>query len=486
MVSFVLSCSTIPSRIEHLVKLIPLMKIRYQYFVINICNEYKRFGKFKVPKSLLQLCKKDKRVVFNFIDDFGPIGKYIGGFNFMKKKNLIDHKLIIIDDDILYNKDLFYDLIDNKNEYNITCSSGFNFSLNLKYNPIEGDCEFVEGYGGICFNYDQFNEFISFYSNYYKCINNFSDDDLIQKYLQASFLGDDFILSEIYKSKYAIDNGRKYLQPQQYGYGKEALHNNNIFGSNLGSYYHLKSNIEIFKTFQNKFKLNNEIKKRSYPVENNTKFKFDKPKVCFTKKVCIFTWYDEGIKEYADITSEINNEYCKREGFTFYKDDNRRLNDRTPHWERLPLFLELFKKKYDYVIWIDADACFRFHKNKLKEIINEYEKYNIIFSYDNPYSKNINSGFMIMKNNDYTKEYITKLINDKDPTYFFRPNWDQEKINQFYDKNVNNIKNNSCILSYHLLQDFHLRNPNSLIIHLAGIDKEKRIKIFSQLKNKIL
>jgi len=242
MVSFVLSCSTIPSRIEHLVKLIPLMKIRYQYFVINICNEYKRFGKFKVPKSLLQLCKKDKRVVFNFIDDFGPIGKYIGGFNFMKKKNLICCKLIIIDDDILYNKDLFYDLIDNKNEYNITCSSGFNFSLNLKYNPIEGDCEFVEGYGGICFNYDQFNEFISFYSNYYKCIHNFhkrsdplEDDDLIQKYLQASFLGDDFILSEIYKSKYAIDNGRKYLQPQQYGFGKEALHNNNIFGSNLGS-----------------------------------------------------------------------------------------------------------------------------------------------------------------------------------------------------------------------------------------------------------
>ena len=472
MVSFVLSCSTIPSRIEHLVKLIPLMRIRYQYFVINICNEYKRFGKFKLPKSLLQLCKKDKRVVFNFIDDFGPIGKYIGGFNFMKKKNLIDHKLIIIDDDILYNKDLFYDLIDSKNDYNITCSSGFNFSLNLKYNPIEGDCEFVEGYGGICFNYDQFNEFISFYCNYYKCIHNFKDEDLIQKYLQASFLGDDFILSEIYKSKYAIDKGRKYLQPQEYGFGKEALHNNNIFGSNLGSYYHLKSNIDIFKTFQNKFKLNNEIK-------NRTKFKF-------AKKVCIFTWYDEGIKEYADITSEINHEYCKREGFTFYKDDNRRLNDRTPHWERLPLFLELFKKDYDYVIWIDADACFRFHKNKLKEIINEYEKYNIIFSYDNPYTKNINSGFMIMKNNDYTKEYITKLINDKDPTYFFRPNWDQEKINQFYDRNVNNIKNNSCILSYHLLQDFHLRNPSSLIIHLAGIDKEKRIKIFSELKNKIL
>ena len=471
---FILSCSTIPSRINYLIQIIPLIKARYKYFIINICSEYKRFGKFKIPKSLLLLCKKDKRIVFQFMDDLGPINKYIGGFNFIKKKKLYNDKLIIIDDDILYNKDLFYDLIDSKNDYNITCSSGFNFTPQgeQKYNPIEGDCEFVEGYGGICFNYDQVSNFILWYSKFYKLIDfKNKNKDIIENYLQASFLGDDFILSEIYNSKYAIDNGRKYLQPQEYGFGKEALHNNNIFGSNLGSYYHLKSNIDIFKTFQNKFKLNNEISEA-------TKFKF-------TKKVCIFTWYDEGIKEYADITSEINHEYCKREGFIFYKDDNRRLNDRTPHWERLPLFLELFKKDYDYVIWIDADACFRFHKNKLKEIINEYEKYNIIFSYDNPYTKNINSGFMIMKNNDYTKEYITKLINDKDPTYFFRPNWDQEKINQFYDRNVNNIKNNSCILSYHLLQDFHLRNPSSLIIHLAGIDKEKRIKIFSELKNKI-
>lgn len=469
---FILSCSTIPSRIEKLCQLIPLMKIRYKFFVINICSNYKRFGKFKLPKCLLNLCKKDKRIVFNFIDDYGAICKYIGGFEFMKKKNLIDHKLIIVDDDILYNKDLFYELIDNKKEFNITCSSGFNFSINHRYNPTEGDCEFVEGYGGICFDYKQLNDFILFYANYYKCINNFQDDDEIQKYLQASFLGDDFILSEIYKSKYAIDKGRKYLQPQEYGNGQEALHNNNIFGSNLGSYFHLKSKIEIFKTFQNKYKLNNEIK-------NNKKLNFD-------KKVCIFTWYDEGIKEYADITADINRKYCLREGFTFLKDDIKRMNNRHPAWERLPLFLELCKKDFDYIVWIDADACFRFHKNKLKDIINEYEKYDIIFSYDNPYTKNINSGFMIMKNNDYTKQYIKDIIDDKDSTYFFRPNWDQEKINQFYDKNVNNIKNHSCILSYHLLQDFHLKNPNSLIIHLAGQNKEKRIKIFSELKNKIL
>ena len=71
--------------------------IRYKYFVINICSNYKRFGDFKIPKSLLQLCKKDNRVVFNFIYDYGAVCKYIGGFQFMKKKKLYHDKLIIID-----------------------------------------------------------------------------------------------------------------------------------------------------------------------------------------------------------------------------------------------------------------------------------------------------------------------------------------------------------------------------------------------------
>ena len=66
--------------------------------------------KFKIPKSLLNICKKNKKIVFQFIDDYGPICKYIGGFKFMKKKKLSNDKLIIIDDDTLYNKDLFYEL----------------------------------------------------------------------------------------------------------------------------------------------------------------------------------------------------------------------------------------------------------------------------------------------------------------------------------------------------------------------------------------
>ena len=229
MVKFILSVSTIPTRIDYLIKIIPLMKIRYNYFVINICCNYKRFGKFKISRDLLNLCKNNNRIVFQFIDDAGPLNKYIGGFNFMKKKKLYDNYLIIVDDDTVYNRELFYHLIDDKSTNNITTGSGFNYDKNRNYDIVVGCSEMVEGYAGVCFEYNQLDEFIMYYSKYYKC-------------------------------KWAIPNGRNLIQPQEYGFNNDALHRNGIFGSNMGSYNFLNENITILETFKKKFNLNNEIR----------------------------------------------------------------------------------------------------------------------------------------------------------------------------------------------------------------------------------
>ena len=258
---FVLSCATTPKRIHNLLCIIPQLKLNYKYFVINICEEYKRFGKFKIPKALLKLSKQNKRVVFQFVDDFGPVCKYIGGFQFMKKKNLKDDKLIIIDDDTFYHKDLFYELMDEKTTTNITTGSGFNYGENGNYQIVYGSTQMVEGYGGICFDYDQCSDFINWYVGFYKCIAGGGDaiGDLLDKYLMASFLGDDFILSNVYTEKSAIKGGRQYIRPCDYGFNADALHKNNVFGSNMGSYSFLKENIIILETFKLKYLLNQSI-----------------------------------------------------------------------------------------------------------------------------------------------------------------------------------------------------------------------------------
>lgn len=255
---FILSCSTTPTRIDKLIKIIPRLKCSYKYFVINICDHYKRFGEFKIPKELLQLCKREKRVVFQFIDDYGPVCKYIGGFKFMKKKRLYNDKLIIIDDDTFYIKDLFYELMELKTNNNITTGSGFNYGKDGNYQIVCGSTQMVEGYGGVCFDYNQSNEFLEWYVQFYKHFD-FKSNDIIDKYLSASFLGDDFLLSHLYKDKWAISNGRQYIKPFDYGFNDDALHRNNVFGSNMQSYKYLKDNISILKTFENKYLLNKQI-----------------------------------------------------------------------------------------------------------------------------------------------------------------------------------------------------------------------------------
>jgi len=256
---FVLSCSTTPKRINYLIQLLSQMKLRYKYFVINICSRYKRFGEFKIPKELLKLCKMNNKIIFQFVDDYGPLCKYIGGFKFLEKKKLYNDKLIIVDDDTFYHNNLFYGLMDDKTDSNITTGSGFDYDNNRNYKITTGQVEMVEGYGGVCFNYNQISNIIIHYSKYYKCINSFKSDDLVEKYLCASFLGDDFIISQMYKDKYAIKDGRKLLNPCSYGFEEDALHKNNSFGSNMGSYLFLYENIKILETFVNKYELNKEI-----------------------------------------------------------------------------------------------------------------------------------------------------------------------------------------------------------------------------------
>jgi len=258
---FILSCSTIPSRINKLITILHhTVNIRYKYFIINLCVKYKRFGEFQIPKELIYLCKSNNRIIFNIVDDYGPVCKYIGAFQKIKQRIKVrqDDKIIIIDDDTMYHPDLFYELMNEKTKDNITTGSGFDYDENRNYKIIEGKTDMVEGYGGICFDINQFDPFIFWYVKFYKHFD-FKSDNLIDKYLAASFLGDDFILSNCYENKFAISNGRRYINPQQYGFDNDALHKNNVFGSNMGSYNFLYQNIEILETFKLKYKLNKEI-----------------------------------------------------------------------------------------------------------------------------------------------------------------------------------------------------------------------------------
>ena len=269
---YILSLTTTPTRIEKFLDHLELFEAgnKAELVIINVCSYYRRMNiEFKLENKhqyrLNDINKKLKRLkyVFNISSDYGAITKYIGGITYCKKNKIKNKYIIIVDDDTLYNHNLFNDLIACKDKKNITSGSGFNFDKTFSYHIVpSGPCQVLEGYCGVAFDLNQINNDLLKLVEYFKCVDFKYNDHLINDYLKACIMGDDFIISHRYKHKICIKNGRKMVQPLEYGFQDDALHKNNIFGSNMKSYKFLFDNLKVLYTFYRKIDLNRQIIKK--------------------------------------------------------------------------------------------------------------------------------------------------------------------------------------------------------------------------------
>lgn len=181
-------------------------------------------------------------------------------------------------------------------------------------------------------------------------------------------------------------------------------------------------------------------------------------------------WYDETIASYGNINYEINKKYCDKNNIELIRCNERRYSNRHSAWERIPLILK-YINEYDYVMWIDADAHFYIDSKNIMDLINTNTSSNFIFSKD--ISEAINTGCFIVKNIQYSIDFLTKWGYDE---ILYNNNsypcwWDNGVILDMWQQNILDIKNNCIIIDYGVLQHFHEDEslPNkSFIFHLAG------------------
>ncbi len=211
-------------------------------------------------------------------------------------------------------------------------------------------------------------------------------------------------------------------------------------------------------------------------------------------------FYDNNIKEYSDINYKINKLYCEKYNLDIILSQEKTYENRHSAYERLPLILKHIDN-YDYVIWIDADAFFYITSKNIIEIINNNINYNFIFSKDitndilndNIDYNYINSGIFIVKNTKYSIEFINKWAYDEE-LYNNNPEklrWVQGILNNMYNNNILDIKNNSILYKYGILQHFNKNEIEILpiqpfIYHLAGKSYEERLKASRNYYNIIL
>jgi hypothetical protein len=199
-------------------------------------------------------------------------------------------------------------------------------------------------------------------------------------------------------------------------------------------------------------------------------------------------FYDDTIKSYGDVNYEINKIYCEKYGLHISVSNQRKLQNRHSAWERIPLLLENIEN-FDYLIWIDADAFFYIDADNIVNVIQKNTSAHFIFSYDIG-NKNINSGVFIVKNSQYSIQFLKRWLYDeelyaKNPV----PLWlDQGVLIDMFEKNIFNIRHNCVVLEYGIIQHFyeHDKLRNTYVLHVAGRDEKSRYEISTKYLHKIV
>ena len=130
-------------------------------------------------------------------------------------------------------------------------------------------------------------------------------------------------------------------------------------------------------------------------------------------------------------TEQINRKYCEKHGYDFKVLHNIHPNTRDLHpaWSKLPHMCDILSD-YDYVVWIDGDAFFCNHDQKIEDWVTDQDITVGIDPGDYVPGQDfrVNTGLMIIKNTDWFKAYVKLLCSSKIFTPFHRDvrsQWEQ-------------------------------------------------------------
>jgi hypothetical protein len=238
--------------------------------IINVCRQYRRMGKWIEEDELesiqnnpvilgLNAAYAYTKYMVRVTEDFGPITKLTGAVEYMLNERLIHHRLIIIDDDTIYENQCLANLESHKTPNMIVSGSGFMFYDNLDYTIASSQfrsvpVDIVEGFAGICFDYSDINKQMLRFVRYYRTIDwDKKNEDEVNLFLRACLLGDDFIISYFYHNAFyelrKINGILHYIKQHDFGFLSDALHRNTTFKTNMGTYVYIYQHLHMLNTF---------------------------------------------------------------------------------------------------------------------------------------------------------------------------------------------------------------------------------------------
>ena len=213
--------------------------------------------------------------------------------------------------------------------------------------------------------------------------------------------------------------------------------------------------------------------------------------------------------EYSDYSKKINKLYCEKWNYD-YKFIEHDLDKMPPYWLKVNDIVEYINKDYDYVVFLDLDACFLDFDISLDNIIKEInsfsgKEFDIYIGKDPPFNRIVNTGVFIFKNSEFGKKFskiwLSACMDNQNKITNQCLNWDYDKINkkwscpfciwaginyeqgvfeylyEIYNKNI-------AVLDISFFSDTNINNK-PFIYHAMNKNNKNRLNILKDLYEQI-
>lgn len=131
--------------------------------------------------------------------------------------------------------------------------------------------------------------------------------------------------------------------------------------------------------------------------------------------ILVCTLMTGAVFEYGKYSAKINEAYCKKHGYDWYVETELINKKYHPYWNKLLLIesnLVFSACRWDYVMFIDADACFTNFDITLDKFIDPVRPVTVAYQNKDLYKGplGMNSGVMLFKNCKESTDYLVEAF----------------------------------------------------------------------------
>lgn len=196
------------------------------------------------------------------------------------------------------------------------------------------------------------------------------------------------------------------------------------------------------------------------------------------KKIAIVSLYTPEIADYAKYSERSIKDYCEKQGYTFYV--YREKLDASAHanWSKARAILNHFDDHED-IVWMDSDTVIFNSEKRFEDILYKCSSTKkIIACEDIGNNSMLNSGIVIFRNHNYTKNIIKKWMNfNGNKSSLYASGGDQEILCDILKKSDGFGFNRKIFKMNEFNTDPRLLNEDTFILHFMAYPFELK-KIF--------